>query len=304
MLEILAATRFAHFAAIALLFGLAVFPFYAFRPPDPALGFGRSIAALISGVLALLGAAANIGGALASAWDVNLLSSVIGDTEFGRVWVARLVLCLIIVALRTRAKAGPDPAIAVLSGVLLASVSLTGHSRSPTGALGVASVAADGLHLLAAGWWIGGLLGLVIAAQRLGHDPAGVLARFSGVGYGAVAIIVLTGVFKAWLLLGHVQALVSTPYGFTLLAKLVLFAGMGAMALSNRLWISPALARVRAADQRLWLDRLRLQAAVELGLGLLVLAAVGLLGAMEPPADAHAQSAARILAPIMASGLA
>jgi putative copper export protein len=68
------------------------------------------------------------------------------------------------------------------------------------------------------------------------------------------------------------------------MVKLMLFAGMGALALSNRLWITPALGR-DTARVGVWLNRLRGQVALELALGVLVLAAVGLLGAMEPPVD-------------------
>jgi putative copper resistance protein D len=289
MLELLAATRFFHFLAIVLLFGLSVFPFYAVRPNGEAVSFRGPItlcaaASLVSGVLVLMGAAANIGGDLASAWDAGTLSNVIGDTEFGRVWAGRLVLCLPILALRLRPKGGADAPLAVLSGLLLASVALTGHSRMPTGVLGAVSVLADALHLLAAGWWIGGLLGLVLAARALGPDLAGMLTRFSGIGYGAVAALILTGTFKSWLLLGRAGAMVSTLYGWTLMVKLLLFAGMGALALSNRLWITPALGR-ETARAGVWLNRLRGQVALELALGVLVLAAVGLLGAMEPPVD-------------------
>lgn len=285
MLALLAATRFTHFAAITLLFGLTVFPLYAFKRAGEAPFFRLSIilsaiAALVSGLWVLMGASANIGGDLASAWDVGALTSVITDTDFGRVWAGRLVLCLVILLLSMRVRAG---ALAALSGLLLASVALTGHTRMPTGALGAASLFADALHLLAAGWWIGGLMGLVMTARNLGPAAAGVLARFSGIGYGAVAVLILTGLFKSWLLVGNPGALVSTPYGWTLLVKLALFAGMGAMALSNRLWISPALAG-EPADRSPWLNRLHRQATLEFALGVLVLAAVGLLGAMEPPA--------------------
>lgn len=108
------------------------------------------------------------------------------------------------------------------------------------------------------------------------------LHQFSGMGYFAVATLVVTGLFKSWLLVAEPRALISTPYGWVLMVKLALFAGMGAMALANRFWITPALA-ARPADPDLWLRRLKRQVMLELFLGLLVLAAVGLLGALEPP---------------------
>jgi putative copper resistance protein D len=139
---------------------------------------------------------------------------------------------------------------------------------------------------MAAGAWLGGLLALILLVPRLlrlerEHLAAAVLHRFSEMGYAAVGAIVFTGIVKGVLLVGAPITLITTGYGRVLTVKLVLFAGMGALALSNRLWISPALT-AKPADARLWLDRLKLQVAAELGLGVLVLAAVGFLGAMAP----------------------
>jgi putative copper resistance protein D len=155
------------------------------------------------------------------------------------------------------------------------------------GALGWAHMFADALHLMAAGAWVGGLLALLLLIPRLTRSgqaaaAANVLHQFSGMGYFAVAILIATGVFKSWLLVVNLQGLVSNPYGWTLIIKLILFAGMGSLALANRFWITPALA-ARPIDPGPWLGRLKRQVTMELLLGLGVLAAVGLLGAIEPP---------------------
>jgi putative copper resistance protein D len=107
-----------------------------------------------------------------------------------------------------------------------------------------------------------------------------VLRRFSGVGYGAVAAILLTGLLKSALLLGSLKAL-GTAYGLTLLAKVALFAAMGAFAVVNRFWITPGL--TRGGDLDVWTARLRRSVLIEFLLGLCVLAIVGALGAMAPP---------------------
>ena len=74
-----------------------------------------------------------------------------------------------------------------------------------------------------------------------------------------------------------------SAYGWVLTFKLSLFAGMGLLALSNRFQLTPALAA--GADPQRWQARLRLQVSLEFALGILVLAVVGALGAMSPPAS-------------------
>ena len=82
MFALLAAARFAHFAGLSLLFGLAAFPFYAGEAPA-ALGRALKAAAalaLASGLLVLAASAANIGGALGSMLDPSVYAAMVGDT--------------------------------------------------------------------------------------------------------------------------------------------------------------------------------------------------------------------------------
>ncbi len=297
MLAVLAATRFVHFAAAALLFGLLAFPVYAPVPGEAGRRAAKTagkavrilaIASLATAVLALGAAITNMTGQIATLADPATILDILRGTGFGQTWGVRLILGILIVLLALRARPD-DRLLTILATLFLISIAYSGHSRMQSGALRWAHIFADALHLMAAGAWIGGLLALILLIPRLAKSgregaAAGVLHQFSGMGYFAVAVLILTGLFKSWLLVVNLQGLLSTPYGWTLMVKLALFAGMGALALSNRLWITPALSS-RPADPSLWLGRLRLQVSVELGLGLLVLAAVGLMGAMEPPAS-------------------
>jgi putative copper resistance protein D len=286
MFALLAAARFAHFAAICCLFGLAAFPFYAAGRGEIAPAFPRAlrwsaVLALVTAWIELLALSANMGGALTAAFDPQILSAVTGDTQVGRVWLARILLAVVVLAVRVRPRPGRDPLLLGLSGLLLVSVALTGHSGLPGGVPGLLHMGADAVHLLAAGWWIGGLLALVLAARKLGTQAADVLERFSGTGYGAVAAIVFTGLFKSALLLASLDASVTSAYGWVLLAKVGTVAAMGAIAFANKLWITPALKR--GDDPALWLGRLQRQVTLEFALGVAVLALVGALGAMQPP---------------------
>ena len=286
MFALAAAARFSHFAALTLLFGLAVFPLYAGRPGQSKglerLIDGCAVAVLVTGLLELAAMVANMGGSLGAVVDPQVISAAVTDTDFGRVWIARLALAAVLLAVRMRRRLPGDPVLVGLSGLALASVALTGHSSMPGGGLGLAHQIADAGHLLAAGWWIGGLAALLASSPTLqGAEAAPLLQRFSGIGYWAVAVIIATGLFKSAILIARPAALFGSAYGELLLLKLALVAGMGALALSNRFWITPAL--VRGADETASLRRLRVQVAVELCLGLMVLGVVGALGSMQPP---------------------
>jgi putative copper resistance protein D len=69
-----------------------------------------------------------------------------------------------------------------------------GHGVSGSGTLGIVHATADVMHLLGAAAWLGALAAL---ARLLGeHSPEMIrhaLPRFSCLGYGAVAVLLLTG---------------------------------------------------------------------------------------------------------------
>lgn len=237
--------------------------------------------ALVSGWAVLMMMTAGMGGSLGAAVDPAFLATAVSDTQFGRVWIVRILLAIVLLGIIVKPRPARDWSLLVLSGALLASVALTGHSALPGGVPGVLHQLADAVHLLAAGWWIGGLLALVLTARGLGGEARQVLERFSGVGYGAVAAIVLTGLFKSAILVATLGGVDSTAYGWTLLLKVALAALMGLLALSNNFWITRRLKG--GADQALWLGRLQHSVAIEFTLGLGVLAVVGALGALSPP---------------------
>jgi putative copper resistance protein D len=104
-------------------------------------------------------------------------------------------------------------------------------------------------------------------------------------GYVAVATLVGTGIVNSWFLIGSVSNLLTTPYGLVLLAKLLLFAGMVALAAANRFWLVPAMSNAQpygSERSMVWLRRLRNHVFGEQLLGAVVLLVVSLLGTMKP----------------------
>ena len=99
------------------------------------------------------------------------------------------------------------------------------------------------LHVLAATIWVGGqltLAGLVPGLRRLAPDaPRAVARRFARLAWPAFGVLAATGV---WNVLA-VSPDWSSPYGTTLVVKLVVVAGSGAAAvLHARARTRPALA--------------------------------------------------------------
>lgn len=286
MFAVLAATRFAHFAAMGLLFGLAAFPFYAGRAlagraVPRRMVLACAVLALATGVLELLAMVGSMGGTWLSAFDPDMLAAAVTDTAFGRIWLWRLGLAAVTVALCARRFPRREEALPIASGLLLASVALTGHSAMPGGGVGALHEAADAVHLLAAGWWSGGLLALLMAAGAAGDRLPWLLGRFSRIGYAAVGLIIVSGLIKSVVLVSPASALLTTAYGGVLIAKVALLAAMGLLALSNRVHVTPALKA--GVDPSRWRARLVGQVGVEFGLAMLILALVGVLGAMSPP---------------------
>jgi putative copper resistance protein D len=298
--------RLVQYAGAAMLFGAPLFYFYGLPADGP--GAARAAAGtrglvLIAGLLtaigcglALLAQTAMMTGALADAIDLQALTMVATDTQFGASVLSRATASLTALALAAllRPSTGLWRAIAGLGAVALASFAWSGHGADGEGAAGLFRLAADIVHLLAAGVWLGALaalLLLVMGARQAEVTGVGALHRalegFSGVGSLVVATLVLTGLVNSWFLVGpdHVVAAVSTIWGVVLLAKLCVFALMLGLAALNRFVLTPRLKQTLAdLDPASALAALRRSLFVESAAGLSVLVLVSWLGTLAPPA--------------------
>ena len=144
---------------------------------------------------------------------------------------------------------------------------------------------AEGLHLLAGGAWLGGLLPLLILVRDAPSKPAAeTLKRFSKLATLCVIAIAGTACFQGWVLGGGVAGLFGTAYGSVLLLKAALFAALLGLAAINRFRLTPALERRDAPPARWALLR---TIAGETALGLMVVLAAGVLSGLEPGMHAH-----------------
>ena len=98
-------------------------------------------------------------------------------------------------------------------------------------------------HLAAAAFWIGILAPLRSLAASDLPAAAALGTRFGRIAVCTVPLLIAAGIVMAWRLLGDFSALVTTAYGYTLLAKI---AGVGVLlsaGAANKLRFVPAMRR-------------------------------------------------------------
>lgn len=160
---------------------------------------------------------------------------------------------------------------------------LTGHAATanPTW-LAAAAVA---VHLAAAAYWIGALYPLHRGLRDLDlTSSATALAAFSYRAVVFVAAIVASGIVISWIQLATPTALLSTAYGYRLIAKVALFAGVLGLAAYNKLILTPRI-NGGVAEAATALRRVII---IEYAIIVLILGAAVSLALVEPPrAQAH-----------------
>lgn len=280
MATLLVLCRFVHFIVVLLMFGACVFrPWLLGAKPQPVLDRqllrltrGLAWTALASGVIWLLLITVSMAGSWAAALEPSTVQLVLGKTFFGQVWTWHLMLNgLLAIALMTAWKA---PRLTLIT-LLLMTLAPVGHGAMLDGLSGQLLILNQVVHLMCVGAWLGGLLLLVmILRQSNRYELAPVLRRFSGVGYGLVAGLLVTGLINVRVLTGQLWP---TPlfsgFALILLIKVMLVLGMLALALLNRL-------RLDRCEQQL--GSLKVSVMVEWLLGVCAVAAVSLLGTLPP----------------------
>ncbi|WP_211246057.1 copper resistance CopC/CopD family protein [Cereibacter changlensis] len=140
-------------------------------------------------------------------------------------------------ALSVRSKA-----VAILAWVIAAiSFAMSGHAaEAPPRWLSGPALA---LHALALIFWLGALMPLAASLRRA--DAVMQLTRFSVIAVPMVILLIATGAALTVVQAGSLSALIASPWGAILGAKLVLVALLVALASWNRLVLTPALAAGR-----------------------------------------------------------
>jgi copper transport protein len=304
--------RWANLFSLALGVGGVAFFLFVWRPTVPTgsspiearmrllMGIGWAFIGVTSFLLILLQYALATGNVLFAGIDGNALNSLISGTRFGQLWLARMALWFGLGGALWFARGDSffyGVALVIGTAILLTN-SLFSHAQ---GAYDVtASVAADVLHLVGMVMWVGGLfylLSIIGAVRAHLPDPAvllgQVVARFSNFARIAVAALIITGVYSAWLQVGSVEGLLTTLYGQSLLIKLVLTLPVLGLAFVNLVYTHRGL----QAGQPIWAGRLRKLVSMEIVLTLAILATVGAMTAGQPARNILSERAANPPAP-------
>jgi copper resistance protein D len=306
--------RAIHYAATIAATGVVFFSVFIAEPAFRKSGHGARAPAMLRGQLEwifwfglavavvsgagwfVLVAQSMSGSPFADLFPEGVLGIVLLQTGFGRDWLARAILACLLAAMLApcfHRRAGKAPIIGALAvtltGGLVGTLAFAGHAVGARGIQGIVHPAADFVHLVAAAGWVGMLLPLALSLAAVAHEDASigvaptVIGRFSNFGIVTVGLLLVTGIINALYLAGSLPALIETDYGRLLLIKIALFLVMVAIAAVNRLVWTPRLVRDEAAGRDA-LGRIRRNAAVEAGLGAVIIVIVAVLGVTPPPA--------------------
>jgi putative copper resistance protein D len=307
--------RAIHFAATILVSGVMLFAILiaepTFRKADgggqlsPGIRVRLTWLAWVALIVVLLSGAAWLFCVAAQMADLPLpetltdpaVWTVLTQTDFGHVWMVRLVLAgLVTVALRLLPNARAARSywtaflIVLLAAALTGTLAWSGHAAAGTGYVGAVHLVSDILHLVAAATWLGALvpLAFMLAAATQSFDKASAVIareavlRFSTVGIASVGTLLATGIINSWMLVGSMAALVGTTYGHLLLVKIALFFCMLAVAGINRLILTPRLIGTQGVTAQFSARQLGTNSLIEAGLGAAILLVVGVLGILQP----------------------
>lgn len=186
------------------------------------------VGAIVFTCLAFALTATALTGTLSGMVDRAMLG-LMWDTPVGEAFRMRLIGLLIIVAALLMSWIG-DWAAAIGAAVVLGSFVQVGHVGAAAGVLGEVVLFA---HLFCVSLWIGVLAPLrVLAADAGTHWQAGNLGhQFGKQALVFLPVLIAAGVFLTWSILLNVAAL-GTPYGLSLIGKVVgvaVLLGLGAL---------------------------------------------------------------------------
>jgi putative copper export protein len=168
--------------------------------------------------------------------------------------------------------------------VLAVTPALAGHAASSPRFTSLL-IGADFLHVLGGATWLGNLLSIMLAGVPIAltldglgrwEAVASLVNAFSPVALASAAVVGASGVIASWVHLEHFAALWQTAYGQVLLLKLALVAITLIIGAYNFRRVQPQLVHQEGGA------RLQRSAAIELGVGSMVLLVTGFLTGISP----------------------
>lgn len=226
-----------------------------------------------------------ITGNVSNIWQQSAWVGLVKDTRVGQIWILRLasalLLFLVVIYLRKTSKSRWRYILGAAAAALpLIAGSLASHVAAEE--LSVAAVMPYTLHLVLAGIWFGALPAflLLISANKKSEKPEKTdiskietLKRFSSIALPVMLLIILTGVVVADRMFdGYYAALVATPYGWLLSAKIFLLCVILLIAARVRSYWLPLFVDVKQVpDDRDYRTRMKKWVRIEFILALILL---------------------------------
>ena len=282
------------------------------------LWLGVVLLAVTSVVALVLQASDVFDKSFAKALSLSLLSQVLA-TGYGPSWILQVgaltAIVVILLLLTKGSNRHPEReqsalwwAGLVAGVVLLIAPSWTGHAMVSVKHFRLA-VITDWLHLLAGGFWVGGLFHLALAwpyalskiSDR--NRPVAVhhlIRSFTRTAMPSVALMVLAGLYNTWAHVPSLKALWLTPYGQALSVKLLLVLLMLLLGAINNYHFGKRAARLAQKQESLDSDSASpsersfyRSVAFEASLGVVVLLVTAVLVFLPPSRNHPAMDNAR-----------
>jgi copper resistance protein D len=204
------------------------------------LGQAAAFAAMVLVAAQYTLEAARMAGELSGMLNPSLQEMVWNSSSRAALICRLLGLLLIVIGLQG---ASARWSIVAVGGAVLATLAFTLTGHTSVNAHRVALAGLLMVHLLVVAFWFGALWPLCLASSReTPTEASDIVERFTAVATWLVPAILLAGIAMAVLLLPNVSAL-SAPYGELLIAKVVGFAVLMALAAANKWRFGPALAQ-------------------------------------------------------------
>jgi putative copper resistance protein D len=181
----------------------------------------------------------------------SVLPLVLFKTHYGTVWFIRIAALLLLAVAKTVTRYRDTRPFLFYMLMLALVVSMTSSASGHGADAGDFSIPEimDWIHLIAACLWGGGLivLSLSILPDLIGGGKGSpplishIADRFSAMAGVAVALIVITAVYNFLIDVRTVSAMVKTPYGLAVAAKILLLLALVALGSFNRYVSVPQL---------------------------------------------------------------
>jgi putative copper resistance protein D len=181
----------------------------------------------------------------------SVLPLVLFKTHYGTAWLVRIGALVLLAVAKIAGRYRDARTFLILMLILALVVSMTSSASGHGADAGDFSIPEimDWLHLIAACLWGGGLLVLTFSVlpDLIGREeaPAPLLSRvagrFSAMAGVAVAVTAITAAYNFLIDVRSVKAMVATPYGLVVGAKIVLFGILVNFGALNRYVTVPLL---------------------------------------------------------------